>query len=194
MRQMYSSPPVTRSSSNKRTSPPQGWIAHGETAGSQSGGVQVCMCWGGAGTAGWTEQLIEMMEECFSFLLLWIESNLTPNPPPPPIFWFPQSYALTQTPDLKYWLFTLWAAVLSNTADCETKQQRDNLTTGRFNLWAQFIIQSSRESLTVVAAAAEIWDYASNEPMFSLNYKWTLRTWSISVDKRGNHKQKTAPR
>lgn len=83
------SPPVTRSSSNKRTSPPRVELL---MARQQEAKVEVCKyaCVGGAGTAGWTEQLIEMMEECFSLLLLWIESNLTPNPPQ---FVIPQSYA-----------------------------------------------------------------------------------------------------
>lgn len=50
------------------------------TARQQEAKVEVC--WG-AGSAGWIDQLIEMMEEHFSFLLLWIESNpphLLPHP------------------------------------------------------------------------------------------------------------------
>lgn len=52
----------------------------------QEANVEVCKyaCVGGGVTACWTEQLIEMMEDCFSFLLLWIESNLIPPPHPMP--------------------------------------------------------------------------------------------------------------
>lgn len=107
---MYASPPTTGSLSIKCTSTHLlGWIAYGETAGSQRGGVQVCMCWGGGIWSCWLDRTAHWNDgRMFLFLLLWIESHLIPHS------------------RLEYWLSTLWAATLSNTVDCDTKLQRPN--------------------------------------------------------------------